>query len=54
MVIANTLKSKNVDLHLANRDAPSVVEVPADPKQWALELANMAILLQERIEEAIR
>lgn len=54
MVIASTLHGKTVDLHLASHDAPSVIEVPADPRQWAVELANMAFLLQERFEEAMR
>ena len=54
MVIASALKSQKVNLHLASSDAPSVIEVPADPKQWANELENMAILLQDRIEAAIQ
>jgi hypothetical protein len=53
MVIASNINGTKVDRHLADGGAP-VFDIPADPRRWASELKNMADLLQERLEEAMR
>lgn len=53
LVIASSLKNQNIHLRKAHGGIP-IFEVPADPRQWAAEVEDMASLLQQVIEEAIK
>ena len=53
LVIASTLQNQKIRLQQAPGGIP-IFEVPADPRQWAAGMADMASLLQQIIEEAIK
>lgn len=53
LVIASSLKNQNIRRWRAHGGIP-IFEVPADPRQWAAEVEDMASLLQQVIEEAIK